>query len=268
MASPVTRGTPRDWRVGAQAPNNAAQLKRRQTLNETQPCQCPGCTGPDGRPRNRAGVSRYCGPHRDEASRNGDPLARLPARNELVILKKAMAIYLETNPRLAKQVDGDLKALDARKVLPRSFMLGPSDIHRGLPQIAKAHGLLANWQHKHGRSYTEAVTHAMALIGWMAIYYGNTGSPRSAGGFSENRERFLQTRAGALLGDFRKTIGTTTLIKDVSGATRRHLGRDFIRNAREIYGKDFWSSPVSTVDGQDMTILDYAKAALRAAKLL
>ncbi|TYR33769.1 hypothetical protein FY036_06895 [Mesorhizobium microcysteis] len=190
-------------------------------------------------------------------------MARLPARNELPIFRKAITLYLATDPVKAQRITGDLKALETLKTLPPSFMLGPGDIHPKLPQIAKAHGLLANWQHKDRRTYTEAVTHALALMGWMAVYYGGP-----AGGLWENRERFLCTRAGALLGDFHKTMGSTTMRKEVSGATHRHLGRDFTKHAREIYGASFWSSPVSTSDGQEMTILDYAKAALRAAKLL
>lgn len=256
MASPVTRGHPRDWRVGVQAPDNAQQLRCRQITNETKPCDCPGCD------RKRYGISRYCGPHKDAAGSRGDPLARLPARNELTIFRHAIAVYLATDTQLAARVTEDLKALDRRMALPPSFGLGPGDIHRGLPQIAKAKGLLANWQHKDGRSYTEAVTNALALIGWMAVIYA------SSGGLWENRKAFLTTRAGALLGDFRKTIGTKTLIKEASGATHRLLGRDFVHHAQQTYGKDFWSSAVSTNDGQSMTLLDYTRMALKAANLL
>lgn len=258
MASPVTRGHPRDWRVGVQSSDHGYQLRCRQVLNETRPCDCPGCT------RNRSGVSRYCGPHRDAASSRGDPLARLPARNELAIFKKAIGIYMQTDPKFAARVAFDLRSLERRMTLPQSFCLSVADLHPKLPQIAKAKGLLANWQHKEQRTYTEAVVHAVALIGWMQVYF-NTGP---AGGLWDNRERFLETRAGALMGDFRKTIGPTTLIKKASGATHRRLGHDLIRNAQHIYGKAFWSSAVSTTDGQPMTILDYTKRALKAAALL
>ncbi|WP_192177717.1 hypothetical protein [Mesorhizobium amorphae] len=256
MASPVTRGHPRDWRVGAQAPDNAQQLRCRQIINEARLCNCPGCT------RTRSGVSRYCGPHRDAASVRGDPLARLPSRNELTIFKKAIDLYIHADRKFAARVSGDSKALERRISLPPSFGLGPGDIHPKLPQIAKAKGLLANWQHRDKRTYTEAVTHALALMGWMDVYY------TTSGGLWENRKAFLYTRAGALLGDFRKTIGAKTLIKDASGATHRHLGRDFVRHAHTIYGKDFWSSAVSTNDGQSMTLLDYARMAHKAAGLL
>ncbi|RWM83777.1 MAG: hypothetical protein EOR81_02245 [Mesorhizobium sp.] len=258
MASPVTLGRPRDWRVGAQTSVSGQQLRRRQVLNDTKHCDCPGCT------RKRSGVSRYCGPHRDAASSRGDPLARLPSRNELAIFKKAIDLYMRTDPRFAKRVEADLRALETRMVLPPSFCLSVADIHPKLPQVAKAKGLLANWQHKDRRTYTEAIIHALALIGWMHVYFHSG----QAGGLWENHARFLETRAGALLGDFRKTIGTTTLVKKASGATHRHLGRDFVRHAQQTYGKDFWSSAVSTNDGQSMTLLDYTRMALRAAKLL
>lgn len=258
MASPATRGHPRDWRVGIQSPDHGHQLRCRQVLNETKPCDCPGCT------RKRSGVSRYCGPHRDAASSRGDPLARLPARNELAIFKKAIGIYMHTDPKFAARVAFDLRSLERRMVLPQSFCLGVADLHPKLPQIAKAKGLLANWQHKDKRTYTEAVIRTVALIGWMQVYF----HPGPAGGLWVNHQRFLETRAGALMGDFRKTIGTTALIKKASGATHRHLGRDFVRHAQHIYGKDFWSSAVSTNDGQSMTILDYTKRALKAAGLL
>lgn len=258
MASPVTLGRPRDWRVGAQSVFNAQQLRCRQTTNETKACDCPGCT------RKRSGLSRYCGPHRDAASSRGDPLARLPSRNELAIFKKAIDLYMRTDARFAGRVEVDLRVLEARTVLPPSFCLGVTDLHPKLPQIAKAKGLLANWQHKDSRTYTEAVLHALALIGWMQVYFHSG----QAGGLWENRTRFLETRAGALLGDFRKTIGTTTLVKKASGATHRQLGRDFVRHAQQTYGKDFWSSAVSTSNGQSMTLLDYTRMALKAANLL
>ncbi|TPJ34431.1 hypothetical protein [Mesorhizobium sp. B2-8-3] len=258
MASPVTRGHPRDWRVGAQAPDNGAQLRRRQTINEQKPCSCHGCD------RKRAGVSRYCGTHRDTASSRGDPLARLPSRNELAIFRHAIAVYLQTDAKLAQRIAGDLRGLERRMAQPPAFCLSPSDIHKGLPQIAKAKGLLANWQHRDKRTYTEAVTNALALVGWVSVYY-DTGH---AEGLWENRKAFLATRAGALLGDFRKTIGRTKLIKEASGATHRLLGRDFVHHANAIYGKGFWSSPVSTNSGSQMTLLDYTRMALRAANLL
>lgn len=257
MASPVTRGHPRNWRVGVQAPDNGAQLRRRQIINETKPCDCPGCD------RKRSGVSRYCGPHRDAASSRGDPLARLPSRNELAIFKHAIAVYLQTDAALGKRITGDLRSLERRMAQPHAFCLSPADIHKGLPQIAKAKGLLANWQHKEERTYTEGVTNALALMGWMEVYY-----PTIAGGLWENRKAFLCTRAGALLGDFRKTIGRKTLTKEASGATHRLLGRDFVHHANTIYGRDFWSSPVSTNDGQSLTLRDYTRMALKAANLL
>lgn len=257
MASPVTRGHPRDWRVGVQAPDNGAQLRRRQIINERKPCSCPGCD------RLRYGVSRYCSTHRDAASSRGDPLARLPSRNELTIFRHAIAVYLQTDAKLAERIGVDLRALERRMAQPPAFCLSPSDIHKGLPQIAKAKGLLANWQHRDKRTSTEAVTNAVALIGWMEVYY-DTGH---AGGLWENRKPFLTTRAGALLGDFRKTIGRLKLIKETSGATHRLLGRDFVHHANTIYGKDFWSSPVSTREGQSLTLRDYTRLALKAAGL-
>lgn len=258
MASPVTRGHPRDWRVGVQAPDNGAQLRRRQIINERKSCSCPGCD------RTRSGVSRYCGHHRDASSSRGDPLARLPSRNELAIFRHAIAVYLQTDAKLAQRIAGDLRGLERRMAQPPAFCLSPSDIHKGLPQIAKAKGLLANWQHRDKRTYTEAVTNALVLIGWIEVYY-DTGH---AGGLWENRKAFLTTRAGALLGDFRKTIGRTTLRKEASGATHRLLGRDFVHHAKTIYGQDFWSSPVSTNDGQSLTLRDYTRMALKAACLL
>ncbi|RWB91332.1 MAG: hypothetical protein EOQ52_07895 [Mesorhizobium sp.] len=190
-------------------------------------------------------------------------MARLPSRNELTIFRHAIAVYLQTDAKLAERIGVDLRALERRMAQPPAFCLSPSDIHKGLPQIAKAKGLLANWQHRDKRTSTEAVTNAVALIGWMEVYY-DTGH---AGGLWENRKPFLTTRAGALLGDFRKTIGRLKLIKETSGATHRLLGRDFVHHANTIYGKDFWSSPVSTREGQSLTLRDYTRLALKAAGL-
>ncbi|WP_147448216.1 hypothetical protein [Mesorhizobium sp. YM1C-6-2] len=234
------------------------RLRCRQIVNETKPCDVPGCD------HQRSGVGRYCRSHRDVASKRGDPLARLPSRNELAIFKHAIGVYLATDPALAKRISADLGALERTKALPPSFCLSPADIHRKLPQVAKATGLLANWQHREGKTYTEAVDNALALMGWMLVYYDSG----LAGGIWRNREAFLRTRAGALLGDFRKTIAGKPVSKEASGATHRHLGKDFVHHATTIYGASFWSSPVTTQDGQDMTLLDYTKLALKAAKLL
>lgn len=256
MAYPVTRGHPREWRVGVQSPHNGAQLRRRQIINEQKPCSCPGCD------RKRSGVSRYCGHHRDATSSRGDPLARLPSRNELAIFTKAIDLFMQTDPKFAARVVVDLRSLERRMFQPPTFCLRPADIHKGLPQIAKAKGLLANWQHRERRTYTEALTHALALVGWMEVYYA------TSGGLWENRKAFLFTRAGALLGDFRKAVGHKTLIKEASGATHRLLGRDFVHHVQQTYGKDFWSSAVSTNSGSEMTLRDYTKLALKAAHLL
>ncbi|MER8639182.1 hypothetical protein [Mesorhizobium sp. M1365] len=191
-------------------------------------------------------------------------MARLPSRNELAIFKKAIDLYTQADPKFAARVGVDLRGLENRMVLPPSFCLRVTDLHPKLPQIAKAKGLLANWQHKDSRTYTEAVIHALALTGWMHVYFHSG----QAGGLWANHSRFLETRAGALLGDFRKTMGTTSLVKKASGATHRHLGRDFVRHAQQIHGKDFWSSTVSTNDGQSLTLLAYTRMALRAANLL
>ncbi|MER8985274.1 hypothetical protein [Mesorhizobium sp. M0843] len=191
-------------------------------------------------------------------------MARLPSRNELAIFKRAIDLYMQTDPKFAARVATDLRGLESRMVLPPSFCLSVSDLHQKLPQVAKAKGLLANWLHKDRRTYTDAVIHALALIGWMHVYFHSG----QAGGLWENRSRFLETRAGALLGDFRKTIGTTTLVRKASGATHRHLGRDCVRQAQLTYGKGFWSSAVATNDGHSMTLLDYTRMALKAAQLL
>lgn len=258
MPAPITRGSPRDWRTAPQTRTHSQDLRSRQILNEQKTCECPGCS------KGRAGVSRYCSSHRDAASSRGDPLARLPSRNELAIFRKAIDLYLAADPRLAERVSGDLKALERTKAVPPSFCLGPADIHPKLPQMAKAIGLRANWQHKEGRSYTEAVVHALALMGWVAVYY-DTGHAK---GIWRNREAFLRTRAGALLGDFRKTVAGRQIVKSVSGAVHRHLGADFLRHARAIFGPGFWDSPVATHGGQQMTLLSYTSQALRAANLL
>lgn len=253
MPRPSTRGRPSDWHVAKQSPGSAISLRRRRVLNEQKRCQCPDCS------RLRYGVSRYCHTHRRAASTRGDPLSRLPSRNELLIFKKAAAVYLQVNPKFSRKVSEALQDLERSKSLPPAFCLAPADIHAKLPQVAKATGLLANWYHKEKRSYTDAVLHALALMGWMDVYYD---------GLPENREAFLRTRAGVLLGDFRKTVGNQYLTKEVSGAVHRRLGIDFVRHAKQVYGSGFWSSPVSTPDGQSMTILTYTRAALRVAKLL
>lgn len=258
MPHPITIGRPSDWRVGRQSPVSAQRLRRRQIVNQTKRCDVAGCS------KHREGVGRYCRAHRDLASKRGDPLARLPSRNELAIFKRAISLYLSKEPKLARRISGDLKALERTKALPPSFCLSPADIHRKLPQAAKATGLLANWQHREGRTYTEAVDHALALMGWMLVYFDSG----NAGGIWRNREPFLRTRSGALLGDIRKTIAGTPVCKEASGATHRHLGKGFIRHATTIYGPAFWSSPVATQNGQDMTLLDYTKLALTAAGLL
>jgi hypothetical protein len=258
MPLPITNGRPSDWRVGHQSPVSTTNLRRRQIVNETKSCDVPGCD------HKRSGVSRYCRTHRDLASKRGDPLARLPSRNELAILKHAIGVYLATDPAMAQRISGDLRSLERTKAMPRSFCLSPADIHPKLPQVAKATGLLANWQHRDGRTYAEAVNHALTLMGWMLVYFDSG----LTGGMWRNREAFLRTRAGALLGDFRKTIAGKPIVKEASGATHRHLGTDFVRHAATIYGASFWSSPVATHDGQDMTLLDYTKLALKAAKLL
>jgi hypothetical protein len=252
MPSPITLGSPRDWRVGAQSPVSARNLRSRQAVNETKLCDVPGCT------EHRAGVSRYCRVHRDQASRRGDPLARLPTRNELAIFKHAIRVYLATDKALSDEVAAGLGNLERAQSLPASFCLSPGDIHAKLPQVAKAKGLLANWAHRKGQTYTACVVHALALIGWAAIYYD---------GLPENRRSFLRTQAGALVGDFSKTIAGRTLCKEVSGAVHRRLGADFLRHATAICGANFWDAPVETNDGQPMTLLAYTKLALRAANL-
>ncbi len=257
MPTPVTSGHPRDWRTAKQSPNNARQLKARASANSLHPCRVPRCN------RNRSGVSRYCGAHRDTSSERGDPVARIPARNELIIFRKAVDVFLEVNPEFASRITTDLSALEKRMHVPRSFCLGPADMHHKLPQVAKATGLKANWLHKRGRTYAEAVTSAVALNGWTHVYFD---------GLPENRTAFLRTRAGALMGSF--SSRTAKMLKEVSGATKRHLGTELVHHAHAIYGRDFWSSPVATSDavdgncGQDMTILSYTRMALRAAKLL
>ncbi|MEQ1952648.1 hypothetical protein [Mesorhizobium sp. CN2-181] len=231
-------------------------LWARQITNELKSCSCPGCT------RNRAGISPYCATHKQAKSDRGDPLSRLPSRNELAIFKRAIALYLGTDPKMAAKVTTDLSALERRMTLPPSFCLSPGDIHGKLPVVAKTTGLRANWQHRHGRTYTEAVIHALALMGWMSVYY-DTGT---SGGLWRNRKAFLDTRAGAVFGDISKP--SAKMAKVVSGAVKRHLGSHLTRHAATVYGRDFWSSPVATASGQSMTILDYAKLALRAANLL
>lgn len=254
MPLPITRGHPRDWRVARQSDVSARSLRARQITNETKPCECPGCT------KRRAGVSPYCSTHKQAKSDRGGPLSRLPSRNELAIFKRAIALYLGTDSKMAARVTADLSALERRMTLPPSFCLSPGDIHAKLPVVAKATGVRANWQHRHGKTYTEAVTHALALMGWMAVYYD------TSGGLWRNRKDFLATRAGAVFGDISKP--SAKMAKVVSGAVKRHLGTDVIRHASTIYGRDFWSSPVATASSQSMTILDYAKLALRAANLL
>jgi hypothetical protein len=251
MPTPVTSGHPRDWRTAKQSPRNGLQLKARAAANSRLPCRTPGCTSM------RSGVSRYCGPHRDTSSERGDPVSRIPARNELVIFRKAVDVYLHANPALSSRITGDLKSLEATMHVPRSFCLGPADMHPKLPQVAKATGLKANWLHKRGRTYADAVTHTVALMGWMGVYWN---------GLHENRTAFLRTRAGALMGSF--SSPTAKMHKEVSGATKRHLGAELLHHAETIFGRDFWSSPVALTTGQDMTILSYTRLALRAAKLL
>jgi hypothetical protein len=248
-------GRPVDWRVSKQAANNAQQLRDRAVLNELKPCSFPGCH------HHRAGISRYCKNHRDLTSTRGDPIARKPLLNELIIIEHAISVYLSTNKVKAAQVALDLKALEHRaSAIPPSFMLRPSDVHRGLPQRAKAEALKANWIHKHGRAYTSTVTRSLALIGWLAIYYD---------GLPENRLAFLQTEAGNTFGVFIKRFPNSRLVKYPSGATYRHLGREVLGHARAIYGgSSFWDRPVETADGQSMTILDYTRMALKAAGLL
>lgn len=253
MPTPSTRGRPSDWLVAQQSPSAAMSLNSRRVFNEQKSCRCTGCD------RLRYGVSRYCHTHRRAAATRGDPLSRLPSRNELLIFQKAIHLYLSVNPGFSRGVSEALADLDRRKALPPSFCLSPADIHAKLPQVAKATGLLANWQNREHRTYSEVVLHTLTLMGWIDVFYD--GSP-------ENREAFLRTRAGVLLGDFRKTIGTRTLVKEVSGAVHRRLGTDFVRDARQTYGTDFWSSPVSTADGSSMTLLAYTRAALRLAKLI
>ena len=252
MPLPITRGNPRDWRVAKQSATSSVALRRRTIINEQKPCSCPGCE------KRRSGVSRYCGPHHDLTSKYGDPVARIPTANELLIFKHAVGIYLKTDPELADRIAGDLKALERRMFLPASYKLGYADMHPKLPRVAKAKGLLANWLHA-GATYTEAVTHALALAGWIDVYFD---------GLWENRQAFLETRSGALMGNISLTIAGRTMSKRISGAVWRSLGRDFHRHATTIYGGDFWSSPVSTQDGHSMTLRDYTKLALRAAGLL
>ncbi len=256
MPHPITRGAPRDWRVARQSPVSASQLTRRARANETKPCQCRGCTD------TRAGVSRYCGTHRDTASKRGDPVARIPTANELAIFRHAVKVYLAANPAAARKAQTASEELERRMYLPPSFQLRYADMHRKLPRVAKAKGLLANWYHSRGKSYADATLYALALMGWEQVFYD---------GLPENRKAFVQTCAGGLLGDVRlnaKNAATPPRKFATSGATKRHLGRDFLQHANETYGKDFWSSPVATEDGQSMTILSYTKLALRAAGLL
>lgn len=257
MPSPITIGRPSDWRVRPQAASSAQRLRCRRATNETKTCEVPGCD------HNRSGLSRYCSNHHGLASRRGDPKARVPARNELAIFRYAISVYLTAHPKLAERIARDLTALERPKSLPSSYCLSPASIHPKLPQIAKAKGLLANWYHREGRTYTDAVVNATTLVGWMAVYY-DTGL---AGGLWRNRKAFLHTRAGALLGHFSKTVAGQTLTKRASGATHRRLGADFVADAKAIYG-DLWSSPVATGDGKDMTLLNYTKLALQAASLL
>lgn len=256
MPNPITRGAPRDWRVAPQSPVSASQFTRRARTNETLPCQCPGCTS------TRAGVSRYCGPHRTAASKRGDPVARIPTANELAIFRHAVKVFLAANPVAARKVERATAELERRMYLPPSFQLRYSDMHRKLPRVAKAKGLLANWYHARGKSYGDATLHALALTGWMAVFYD---------GLPENRTAFLRTCAGGLLGDVRLTPRSRAFKPRkyaTSGATKRDLGVDFLRHANETYGVDFWSSPVTTEDGQSMSLLSYTKLALRAAGLL
>ncbi len=172
MPNPTTRGLPRDWRVGTQSPSSTRQFHRRAILNEQKTCECIGCR------RLRTGVSRYCKPHKETASDRGGPVAHTPRANELIILRKAVSLYLATVPKEAARIWSDLADLDRRMYQPPSFRLRYADIHRGLPLVAKARGLLANWLHTYrgsGRDRrlnrnADAVINALAFEAKAATY--------------------------------------------------------------------------------------------------
>ncbi|WP_417702495.1 hypothetical protein [Pseudophaeobacter sp.] len=254
MPLPKTVGRPSEWMVADQVDNHGARLKSRAALNELQTCQCPGCT------RRRTGISRYCSTHKERASSRGDPVCtRWPRRNELVIFKHAVDLYRQANPQFSESVALGLSELDRSHTPPPSFQLRYRDMHPKLPRVAKAKGLLANWVHRDGNAYSDCILHALAVIGWAEVFYD---------GLHENRLAFIRTAAGSLLGDIRgpSTAGAT-LRYATTGATKRHLGKAFVSHAETVYGKAFWSNAVTTQDGQSMTLLSYAKAALRVADL-
>lgn len=250
MPKPIAIGPPRDWRVAKQPQRST--LHRQAELNQQK--QCRICSKP------RAGISNYCAPHRDTKSLRGDPLARLPKANELKILFHAADLFLKANPTRATEVSINLRHLESTKTPPRSHCLRYGDMHRKLPQAAKAQGALANYIHKQGKTYTDAVNHALVLKAWVSIYFD---------GLSENRRGFLETTAGGIVGNIRmqpmgRSKGRT---KKLSGAAKRRLGRQLLQHTTEAYGPTFWDSEVTCADGSQMTLQQYAKLALRVAGL-
>jgi hypothetical protein len=159
----------------------------------------------------------------------------------------------------AKNVEIDLRSKERERSLPASSCMKPSDCHKGLPRVAKSTALLANWYHRKGRTYTDALLHAIAMEAFVSIYYD---------GAMKNRKRFLLTQTGAVLGHFNKQFTNARLHRTVTGAVHRHAGSMLRSDALEVYGRNFWDKAVKTVDGQDLTILQYTRMALQAAGLL
>lgn len=249
----MLKGPPRDWRTKRQHPAATAQITAKLAANKGRPCDHPGCD------KVRNGISKYCRTHQERHSSHGDTLASTPTTNQLRVIKQAIQLYLLTNPSFAETLRLDIESTTRARQLSPSFTMGPNDVHRGIPAAGKATGLLANWYHKHKRTYADLLLHAVAMEAWVAIYYD---------GHAANRKRFLMTHIGKRLGHFSKMMGKKEFLRTVTGAVHRYAGSRIHRDMIACYQKAFWDRSVTTKDGQQMTLLMLAKTALRAAKLL
>lgn len=276
------RGRPVAWFTQDRS-GRKHKLKAAKAVNETQGCAVARCDD------HRAGLSSLCRKHADRLKDIGDPVARVPTRNEIVIFEKAIDLYLATLPKrrqgeIAIELDNRARVFQR----PPSWAAMPSDMHHRLPQQARAE-IIKAWLTKDAKDPRGFFKRALAVEGWAAVYFdgmpryrrrfiathaaswattrGTPGKKLTRRGLRDDPATVISTPNGWRHPKI-ETVWTEYQRAHISGPVKARLGQEALDAAYQAYGRGFWDSAVSTQDGRDMTLLDYTKLALRAAGLL
>ncbi len=208
----------------------------------------------------------------------------------MLIFEKAIDLYLDTMSKSRRQTvqnELDNQAKNYRR--PIAWAAGPQDMHRRLPQKARAE-IIKAWLTKDAKDPRDFFRRALAVEGWAVVYYD---------GMLRYRKRFIATQAASWAttrGTPRKKYTRRSYTDDktlmlsgpngwrhpkiervwteyhhahISGPVKHRLGREALEAAHSAYGRSFWDNAVTTKDDdQQMTLLDYTNGALRSIGLL